>query len=166
MPLVITKYSPLSSAGVRKKKLLRNHKRQEPTLTLATNRSTVCMLLFFLGLQTLLYWYVCQPSQRLTFIRVGIGTSDQYRSFTHFFSVRFTPFVVYFVVVIYICSSILFRSALEISIFLCSFRTDCFSAVTFDLFPLSMGLLFLPLTQSFSFYDISTFFSSTTTLQS
>lgn len=94
----------------------------------------------------------------MTFIRDGIGTSDQYRSFTHFFSVCLTPFVVYFVVVIYICSSVLFRSAHEISIFLCSFRTDCFSAVTFDLFPLSMGLLFLPLTQSFSFYDISTFF--------
>lgn len=110
-----------------------DHKRLELTLTLATYRSAVYMLLFtfLLGLHSarMCEW---QPfPKRLTFGRHCIGTSDQFRSFTQqllllllCFLLVCVVFLVFFVVIFIFSSSPTLLFSTRVSFALCFSHTD------------------------------------------
>lgn len=159
MPLVITQCSPISLAGVRKKnQLLRNQKRQELALTLATYRFTVCMLLFFFCSLHAQYMSMCanlSTDWRLSVLVLVLATNIAH-SLTCFFSVRFAFCRIFCCCYLYLlcCTFLLSARCLFFSV-LFALTASLPSLLTY--FPLLIGLLFLPLTQSFSFYDFQLF---------
>lgn len=134
-----------------------------------TVQPCVCYYYLLLFLACTLYVSVsANLSQRLTFIRVCIGTSDQFHSFTHQLLLLGSfcsscIFCCYFYLLRFSYSSVQH----SVSIALCSSRTDSFgtpSLLTYY-FPLTIALILSSHSIiHFLWYIISTF--STTTLQS